>query len=90
MSDITNVNRKHICVTVSDIKRAVLLLEQNFKLTDYTVVESDTVRIFDLSLDTKVINRAFVEVGIEVAAISIKKGNLEEHFKIMKPRSHHI
>ena len=81
MTDISNTNRKHIFVTVSDIKKATLLLEQKFSLTNYTTAEPDTIKIFDLSVDTRNINRTLIEAGVEVAAISISTENLEEHFK---------
>ena len=81
MTDVSNTNRKHICVAVSDIKKSVLILEQKFGLTDYMTIEPNTIRIFDLSVDTKNINRSFWEAGIEVAAISVNTGNLEEYFK---------
>jgi bacitracin transport system ATP-binding protein len=81
LKDISNTNRKHICVTVSDVEKALMLLEQKFKLTDFTAVEPNTIRIFDLSVETRIINRALLELGIEVDAISVNISNLEEHFK---------
>jgi len=81
MKDIANVNRNYISVTVSDINKAVLLLEQKFGITNHVAVEPDTVKIFDVSLDTKVVNRSLMEAGIDVAAITINTGNLEEYFK---------
>jgi len=81
MKEVSNINRKHICATVSDVKKAVLLLEQKFNLVNYSVVEPDIIKIFDFSVDTGSINKAFWEAGIEVAAIYINSGNLEEHFR---------
>jgi bacitracin transport system ATP-binding protein len=81
MNDIANTNRKHICISVTDVKKASLILEQDFALTDYLTFEPDIIRIFDLSVDTKRINRAFIDAGIDVAAIYINADNLEDYFK---------
>jgi bacitracin transport system ATP-binding protein len=81
MNDISRINRRHILIEVFDIKRAVLLLEEKFKITDYLVTEPQIIKIYDLSLETKRINRALIEASIDVSAISVNSGNLEEYFK---------
>jgi hypothetical protein len=50
-------------------------------MTDYLTIEPDTIRIFDLSVETKNINRALLSAEIEVSAISVIAGSLEDYFK---------
>jgi bacitracin transport system ATP-binding protein len=83
MNEIENINRQHILVNVSDVKKAVLVLEEQFCVSDYLVSDSQTIKIFDLSMETKLINRAFMNENIDVSTISITAGNLEEYFKTM-------
>ena len=80
MNDIANVNRKHISVEVSNAEKAVFVLEKQFSITDYLVSEAH-IKIFDLAVETRQVNRAFLEANIDVDAISINSGNLEEYFK---------
>lgn len=81
IQDIWKKNQKHICIIVSDIKNALLLLERKLGITDYSISEPDTIRIFDFTLDTKDLNRELWKAGIEVHSIFINSGNLEEYFK---------
>ena len=80
MNDIASVNRKHISAEVSNAEKAVFVLEKQFNITDYLVSEAQ-IRIFDLTIETSLINRAFLEASIDVNAIGINTGNLEEYFK---------
>lgn len=81
MNEISNMNRRHILVEVSDVKKAVLLLEEQFKITDYQVSGSNSLKIFDLTHQTKDINRAFLDANLDVSVLALQKGSLEDYFK---------
>ena len=81
INEIFNASRQHILVEVSDTKQAVVVLEEQFNIADYQVVGIDTIKIFNLTVPTKDINRAFMDASIDVNAISLNKGSLEDYFK---------
>lgn len=81
MSDIADANRQHILVEVTDVKKAVLILEEQFNINDYQVSGSNTLKIFDLTVEPKDINRIFIDANLDISAISINRGNLEDYFK---------
>jgi len=81
MNDISENNRQHILIDVSDVKKATLILEEQFNMTNYQVVGLNTIKIFDLTAETKEINRELIKADIDVNDISIQAGNLEDYFK---------
>ena len=80
MNDIEIANRKHISVEVSNVNKAVFILENKFNTTDYLVSEA-RIKIFDLLIETRQVNRALLKADIDVDAISVNTGSLEEYFK---------
>lgn len=81
MKDISLQNQRYISATVSDLKKAALLLEQTLGIKNYVLVEPDVVKIYDFKHEPQTINSLFCEKGISVSALSVNAGNLEEHFK---------
>lgn len=81
MNQIAQHNQRFISITVSDRHQATRLLEENLKLTNYKVDESNTIKIFDFTYEPQEINLLFGKSGIEVSSLFIGSGNLEEHFR---------
>lgn len=81
MNQIAQHNQRFISITVSDSHQATRLLEENLKLTNYKVDESNTIKIFDFTYEPQEINLLFGKSGIEVSSLFIGSGNLEEHFR---------
>lgn len=81
MQDISRHNQRHINIEVPDVKNAVLLLEEKLGIKNYTVVQPDTIKIYDFTIEPKIINSLFCGSGLEVSALYINAGNLEEHFR---------
>ena len=81
MKEISRFNQRYICIEVSDTQKAALLLEQKLDIKEYTVISPDTIKIYDFTHTPQTINGLFCRSGLEVSALSINTGNLEEHFK---------
>lgn len=81
MNQIAQHNQRFISITVSDRHQATRLLEENLKLTNYKVDESNTIKIFDFTYEPQEINLLFGKSGIEISSLFIGSGNLEEHFR---------
>lgn len=81
MSQIAQHNQRYISITVSDVHQATRLLEEALNVTNYTVDESDTIKIFDFTYEPQELNRLFGTNGIAVSSLFIGSDNLEEHFR---------
>lgn len=81
MRELEEKNRKCILILVSDVSKAALILEQEFHLTDYSIQDQQTVRIYDTSLDVAAINKAFMLKDIAVMGSQVCNDTLEDYFK---------
>lgn len=81
MRELEEKNRKCILILVSDVSKAALILEQEFHLTDYSIKDQQTIRIYDTSLDVAAINKAFMLKDIAVMGSQVCNDTLEDYFK---------
>ena len=51
------------------------------QLTNYSVAENNTIKIFEFTYEPQEINHLFGKNGIEVSSLFFGSGNLEEHFR---------
>lgn len=72
--------KKYIELEVDDAKKAVVLLENELKITDYLVVQKNIIKIYSHLELTGQINTLLSVNGITVNQIGIKGQNLEEYF----------
>lgn len=79
--ELEEKNRKCILILVSDVSKAALILEQEFHLTDYSIQDQQTIRIYDTSLDVAAINKAFMLKDIAVMGSQVCNDTLEDYFK---------
>ena len=80
MDDLRKRNRKYAEFHVSDVGRAAYVLEKEFQLSDYSVMEQQYIRLFEkIELCSK-INESFVKNSIEVIGMSMKEEKLEDYF----------
>ncbi len=81
MNMLHRQNRKYVEFMVSDANTAAMILEHNFKISDYTITENHLLRIFG-AIDSRAdFNRSFVENGILVSNINVYEEKLEDYFK---------
>lgn len=81
MRELEEKNRKCILILVSDVSKAALILEQEFHLTDYSIQDQQTIRIYDTFLDVAAINKAFMLKDIAVMGSQVCNDTLEDYFK---------
>ncbi|HML20319.1 MAG TPA: ABC transporter ATP-binding protein [Aggregatilinea sp.] len=80
MAELHKRNRQYVEFAVSNVNTAALLLERQFKTTDYTVCDDRTIRLYD-DLDRRgEINRCFVESNLCVTEITVSEEKLEDYF----------
>ncbi|MCC0636707.1 MULTISPECIES: ABC transporter ATP-binding protein [unclassified Clostridioides] len=81
MSQLEKKNRKYILLQVSDTPKALLILERQFNLKDYSVQDSHSLRIYDTNLNMGEINKALVMQNVTVTSSGICNDTLEDYFK---------
>ena len=81
MRELEEKNRKYILLQVSDIPKATLILERQFHLTDYSVQDDHTLRLYDASLDMGEVNKVLVMEDITVMSSLLCNDTLEDYFK---------
>ena len=81
MEALERKSGQYILLEVSDISKAILLLERQFGLRDYTVQDEQTLRLRDTTLDMAAVNRALMLEDIAVISSSLYTDTLEDHFK---------
>ena len=81
MRELEKKNRKYILLQVSDIPKTTLILERQFHLTDYSVQDDHTLRLYDASLDMGEVNKVLVMQDITVVSSLLCNDTLEDYFK---------
>lgn len=79
-SELSQKCRQYIDIKVDDAKKAVILLERQFGITDYEVLENNKIKIFSHLNETGAINMQLSKGGVVVEKIDIKGEKLEEYF----------
>lgn len=80
MEELHKRNRRYVEFQVSDANKACLLLEEKFNITDYSVHENGSIRIYSDFLLRGKFNEEFVKQGIEVLKINLSEEKLEDYF----------
>ncbi len=81
MKELQKKNSRYILLQVSDVSKAVILLEQQFAVEAYSVEDDHSLRLYDTSLDMAAINKALVLQGVAVISASLRNDTLEDYFK---------
>lgn len=80
MKELHDRNRQYVEFIVSDEKKACLLLEEKFKITDYSVHEDGNIRLYTEFDMRASLNTCFVENGVSVSKINMREEKLEDFF----------
>ena len=81
MGELEKKNSKYILLQVSDVSKAALILERQFRLKNYSVQDDQTLRLYDTSLDMAAINKALVLQDVAVISSGLCNDTLEDYFK---------
>ena len=71
--------RNYLALVVDDVKKAVFVLEQQLKITDYELMENGEIHIYTED-DSKYINEELLKNSIHISQIFFQKQDLESYF----------
>ena len=77
--ELENKCKDYLSVKVSNVKRALPILEEKLKIKDYQVHENDEIWIFD-NVDSAKVNLVLTENNISISQIFYQKQDLESYF----------
>lgn len=80
MSDLHKHNRKYVEFHVSNVNKAARVVEQEFHISDYVIVDYHTIRLFERTEQSSDINSSFVKNDISVTGINQREDTLEDYF----------
>lgn len=80
MDEIKRRNRHYVKMTVSDMARAIPILEKELNITDFEIKNDRELKIYQIEVNFEEVNRLLNKNEIGVSEISLNKGNLEEYF----------
>jgi len=81
MQELERKNGKYILLQVSDVAKAAMLLEREFHLSDYSVHDNNTLRLYDTSLDMAAMNKTLMLQGVSVISSQLCNDSLEDYFR---------
>lgn len=81
LAQLEEKNNKYIHFGVSDIAQAARILERDFGVKNFSIQEDDSLRLYDSNLSVALLNRAFIEKGLEVFEAHTCEDTLEDYFK---------
>ncbi len=73
--------KRCIAIKSNDVKRVTFTLEKELKVTDYKVLDTEEVRIYDENVEAAHVNKALIDAGINVSSIYETGISIEDYFK---------
>ncbi|WP_173662211.1 ATP-binding cassette domain-containing protein [Caldifermentibacillus hisashii] len=83
-NELLQKTRQFLKLRVDDVKKASFLLEQNLQITDYKVLEDDTLLIYEQSEHAAAIARTLITNNLEVSELTISKSSIEDYIVKLK------
>lgn len=80
MDSILESNTEYIELVTDDIKKAALILSDTLNISNFKVLDNNTIRIYDAEIPQSLISKNLVLNDVVIESITRKKGSLEEYF----------
>ncbi|WP_017413958.1 ABC transporter ATP-binding protein [Clostridium tunisiense] len=80
MESIRAGNTEYIELIVSDAEKVAYVLSNNLNISNFKVLDSKTIRIYDGSISQNQITKTLINSDISIEGITKKNGSLEEYF----------
>ncbi|MBE5976868.1 MAG: ABC transporter ATP-binding protein [Paenibacillaceae bacterium] len=74
-------NGRYLHFIISDPFQAAIILEKNFNTKNFIVEQGNSLRIYEDHLPAALLNRTFVENGLEVSEARTCEDSLEDYFR---------
>lgn len=80
MKSINGQQTEYIEVTVQDVKKAVYILENKLRLTNFKVMNETMIRIYEMTITQQEISKTLIMNDVIMEGIHKKHSSLEDYF----------
>lgn len=80
MKEISGMNTAYIQLTVTDTKAAAYVLADKLELKQFKIMDSRTIRIYDMRVTTNDLAKALAENNVGIDAVGRQSESLEDYF----------
>lgn len=80
MAEIREKNTEYVEITTSDHVKASFVLADQLAISNFKVLDENTIRIYDLSIPQSVISKTLIMNDIVIESITSKNSSLEDYF----------
>ncbi len=81
LAELEEKNSKYMHFIVSDTSQAARILEMNFNTKNFTAGKDHSIRVYENQLSAALVNRTFIENGLEVSEAHTCEDTLEDYFR---------
>lgn len=81
LTELENKNRHYIQFGVSDSKIAARILQNDLRIQNFKVCDQHILQVMDVNVPIALINRTFIQNGLEVSEAHMCEDTLEDYFK---------
>ena len=81
LAELERKNSRYIHFELSDPSQAARILEEQFHTDNFKIMDDRRLVLYDVALPVAVINRAFIETGIDLYESHLFEATLEDYFK---------
>ena len=81
LAELENKNRHYIQFGVSDSKTAARILQNDLRIQNFKVCDQHILQVMDVNVPIDLINRTFIQNGLEVSEAHMCEDTLEDYFK---------
>lgn len=81
LAKLEEKNGRYIHFIISDPSQAARILETNFSTKNFTVGKYNSLRLYENHLSVALLNRTFIENGLEVSEARACENSLEDYFR---------
>lgn len=80
MDAVNHSQADYIEVIVNDGKKAAFIIEKELHITNFKLMDDNSIRIYESTASQKVLTKTLIEHDIEIEGISKKTSSLEDYF----------
>lgn len=81
LAELEEKNSKYMHFIVSDTSQAARILETNLNTKNFTAGKDHSIRVYENQLSAALVNRIFIENGLEVSEVHTCEDTLEDYFR---------
>lgn len=81
LAELENKNRHYIQFGASDSKTAARILQNDLRIQNFKVCDQHILQVMDVNVPIALINRTFIQNGLEVSEAHMCEDTLEDYFK---------